>query len=86
MQTRFVQEVRAIPLWLLQEYLAELGGQTQGDGTLRGEQWSARLTQIEDYQIGSLRVGQVRLEITGEADAVTRVQTLLEPKLLRAGG
>ena len=86
MQTRFVQEVRAIPLWLLREYLAELGGQTQSDGILHGEEWTARLTQIEDYQIGSLRVGQVRMEITGEADAVAQVQTLLTPKLLRAGG
>jgi hypothetical protein len=78
--------VRAIPLWLLRAYLEELGGQVQADGSVAGEGWQARLTQLPDAEVGSLRIGQVRLELTGEAAAVARLQHALKPKLLRAGG
>ena len=47
---------------------------------------SVPVVLLEDYTIGSLRVGQVRLEFSGEDDAVARIQALLEPKLVRAGG
>lgn len=79
-------EIRSIPLWLLQEYLKQLGGQVAPDGRLHGPGWAARLTRIEDFQIGSLRVGQVRLDVTGDAVAVTRMRKQLEPKLIRGGG
>jgi len=78
--------VTGIPLWLLRAYLEELGGRSSAEGRLQGDGWHARLTQVEDYQIGSLRVGQVRLELDGEAEAVERVRQALEPKLMRAGG
>lgn len=84
--TSFELEIRAIPRWLLQEYLQELGGEPDDAGVIRGAGWVASLTQIEHYQIGSIRVGQVRLEVRGDADAVERLHLALEPKLLRAGG
>ncbi len=80
------REIRAIPLWLLCEYLEQLGGRVASDGWLYGAGWAARLTQIDDYQIGSLRVGQVRLAVRGDAEAVARLQAALEPQLQRAGG
>ncbi len=80
------REVRGIPLWLLREYLVELGGKAGFDQSVAGEGWRVDLVQIEDYTIGSLSVGQVRLEFSGDADAVARIQELLEPKLVRAGG
>ncbi len=82
----FETVVRGVPLWLLREYLEEIGGQLQADGGLAGDGWMARLTQVDDYVIGSLRVGQVRVEIAGEAASVGRARAALEPKLLRAGG
>ncbi|MHC4548583.1 MAG: DUF1952 domain-containing protein [Planctomycetota bacterium] len=81
-----VREVRGIPLWLLREYLEEAGGHAGDDATVTGDGWTVRLTQIEDFQVGSLRVGQVRLELSGDADGLARVRAYLEPKLLRAGG
>jgi hypothetical protein len=75
-----------IPLWLLREYVESVGGQPDADGTLVGEGWQARLTQADDYEIGSLRAGRVRLELTGTPAAVDRARRALEPKLLRAGG
>ncbi len=86
MSERFETVVRGVPLWLMREYLEQIGGREQADGRFEGEGWRARLTQIEDYAIGSLRVGQARLEIEGEADAVARAQASLQPKLLRGGG
>ena len=81
-----ILELRGIPLWLIQEYLQEVGGSLQPDGWLHGEDWQARLTQMEDYALGSLRVGQVRLEWQAGAAAQARTWPLLEKKMMRAGG
>ncbi len=78
--------IRGIPLWLFQEYIEEIGGSAQADGWLHSDGWRARLTQVEDFKLGSLRVGQVRLEIAGDAESVARARASLEPKLMRAGG
>lgn len=83
---RYEKLVRGIPLWLLQEYLQEMGGISQGDGQVNAPHWSACLTQVEDFQLGSLRVGQVQISIESEAEAMRQLQMVLEKKLLRAGG
>jgi len=88
--TRHARTVRAVPIWLLGQYLVEAGGvRLDPDPTewrVAGEGWTARLTQVEDYEIGSLSVGQVRLRIEGEAKAVEDLLAALSPRLLRAGG
>jgi hypothetical protein len=48
--------------------------------------WQIRLTQLKDYRIGSLQVGQVRLEWRADELAQAHTWPLLEKKLLRAGG
>lgn len=78
--------MRGIPLWLLREYIEELGAKMRDDGVLYGEGWQARVTDAEDFQVGALRVGQVRLELDGEAAALAAVRPLLEKKLQRGGG
>ena len=65
--------MRAIPLWLLRAYLEELGGQVQADGSVAGEGWQARLTQLPDAEVGSLRIGQVRLELRSHGYCEKRV-------------
>jgi len=85
MADRRVHDVRAIPLWLLREYLVEAGGRPEGDG-IAGEGWTARPEEIEDYRIGGPRVGQVRIELEGTTDALDQVEARLAPKLLRGGG
>ena len=82
----FEQTVTGIPIWLFQEYLEQLDGRVQADGSIAGDGWQATLTQVDDYRIGSLSVGRVRLELRGEAEAVRQIRQALEPKLLRAGG
>ncbi len=78
--------VRAVPLWLLREYVEAAGGTAGDDGVLAGDGWTVRLTQIEDYRVGSLAVGRVRMDVEGDAAALARLHAFLDPKLLRAGG
>ena len=82
----YEREIRGVPMWVVREYLEQLGGQSKADGWLQGPGWKARLTPMEDYQIGSLHVGQTQLELQGDAKAVAEVRDALEKKLLRAGG
>ena len=83
--------IRGIPLWLVRGYLEDLGARPTDDPNrehvaLAAETWTATLEQVEDFQIGSLRVGQVRLTLTGE-DAVLRpMVATLEKRLFRGGG
>ena len=82
----FEREVCGIPLWLLQEYLLEMGGQAQGSGKVQGDGWTAQLVQLEDFCVGSLSVGQLRITVEGTADGMRKLLPELEKKLLRAGG
>lgn len=78
--------VRAIPLWLLQEYLQELGGNLVRPGQVDGPGWSASLSQANDFELGALRIGQVQLIVEADADVLRALQPALEKKMLRAGG
>jgi len=84
--TKVEREVRGIPLWLIREYLEELGGRPIGDDAAEGEGWAAKIEQIEDFKIGSLEIGQVRLTMEGDEAAVTALNLKMDDKLLRAGG
>ncbi len=79
------RRIRGIPLWLLRAYLVELGGQAQED-RISGNGWEAKITQLDDFRVGSLAVGQVRLDIEGEKQAVAELIPRLDRKLLRGGG
>ena len=85
-QSAFEFTVSGIPLWLMGEYLVELGGQQIADDMVNGQGWQARLTKVEDARIGSLRVGRMHLQVYGDAEAVHKLRPALEKKLLRAGG
>jgi hypothetical protein len=76
---------RGIPLKLFRDYLIDLGGSPAEDGCVAGPGWQARLERIEDFHIGSLRVGQVKVELEGEPEALDALLPQLEKKLLRAG-
>jgi hypothetical protein len=84
MQT-IVREMRGIPLWLLREYLQELGGTAIDDGLVRAEGWSVRLTRMEPFRLGSLAVGQTRLDIEIEDQLADAFLEVFAKKTLRAG-
>ena len=81
---------------LLREYLEDLGGQPAGPvseddstgttDTLKADGWEASLTQLEDFRVGGLHSGQVRLTVTGDPDEVRGMLSRLAPRLFRGGG
>lgn len=77
--------VHAIPLWLLREYLEELGGRALSESVIVGDGWRVELQKLPDRRVGSLRIGLVQLTLQGEADAVARLKPGLDLKTLRAG-
>ncbi|MCB8929320.1 MAG: DUF1952 domain-containing protein [Ardenticatenaceae bacterium] len=79
------RQIRGIPLWLLREYLEELGGTAVSETEVVGEGWRITLAKMEPFAIGSLRVGQVMMEIEGEDAAIAALQPGLEKKTMRAG-
>jgi len=85
MQT-LVREMRGIPLWLLREYLEEMGGTAVDDEFVQAKGWKVRLTRLEPFRLRSLEVGQTRLEIEIEDQLVDEFTMQLDQKTLRAGG
>ena len=84
MQT-LVREMRGIPLWLLREYLQEMGGTAIGDHLVQADGWQVRLTRMEPFRLGSLVVGQTRLDIEIEDQLVDPFMQQFAKKTLRAG-
>lgn len=81
-----VHEMRGIPYFLLKEYLQELGGTLTADDTVTGEGWTARLERMEPFRLGSLEVGQARLEMDIREDAYDDFIERFRLKTMRAGG
>ena len=84
MQT-IVREMRGIPYFLLKEYLEEMGGTSISGDQVQAEGWSVKLTKMEPFRLGSLSVGQTRLEIQIEDDKVDDFIEQFGKKTLRAG-
>ena len=85
MQT-IVREMRGIPFFLLKEYLEEMGGKPLNENQVQGPGWSVELSRMEPFRIGSLEVGQTRLEIQIEDHLVDNFIEVFGQKTLRAGG
>lgn len=77
--------VHAIPLWLLREYLEEIGGQAESETVVAGVGWRAELRKLPDRQLGSLRIGRVELTLVGEPEALAALRPGLDRKTMRAG-
>ena len=82
---KIVREMRGIPFFLLKEYLEEMGGTSISDDQVQAEGWSVKLTKMEPFRLGSLSVGQTRLEIDIEEHLVDDFMKVFGKKTLRAG-
>jgi Domain of unknown function (DUF1952) len=82
---KIVREMRGIPFFLLREYLEELGGTALSDDQVQGPGWSVKLVHMEPFRLGSLSVGQTRLEMEIEDDQVDDFIDRFGKKTLRAG-
>jgi hypothetical protein len=82
---KIVREMRGIPFFLLREYLEELGGTVLSDDQVQGPGWSVKLIRMEPFKLGSLSVGQTRLEIDIEDHLADDFMERFGKKTLRAG-
>lgn len=80
-----VREIRGIPLFLLREYLKDLGGKATGEYQVKGPGWQAELERMEPFRLGSLSVGQTRLVLEIEESLADTFLERFELKTLRAG-
>ncbi|MBX7212999.1 MAG: DUF1952 domain-containing protein [Thermoflexales bacterium] len=78
--------VGSITPWLMGKYFRDLGAQEGEDGWFLGEGWRGRVDPAEPLILGSLRVGRVRIQVEGEAEALARLRPQLDLKLIRGGG
>jgi len=83
--TQRFEEIHSIPLWLLRDYLTEVGGKADGENRVVGDGWTAVLIKQEPHKVGSLRVGRVKIEFEGQPDALAHMQTEFQKKTMRAG-
>lgn len=87
---QITQDMRGIPLWLLREYLEELGGTAEdaaeATAVVRGAGWQARLNRLEPLRLGSLAIGQVRVELEIEEALADAFVARFAKKTMRAGG
>ncbi|MBK8836088.1 MAG: hypothetical protein IPO29_15015 [Anaerolineae bacterium] len=60
------------------EYFKDLGGAELGDGWTGAEGWRARVLPADDYVIGSIRVGRIRLQLEGTPEVLARIRPLLD--------
>ena len=79
------REVRGIPYFLLKEYLQEMGGELVEQDLVKAPGWMVRLTRMEPYRLGSLVIGQTRLEIEIEDELADDFFERFSKKTLRAG-
>jgi len=84
MQT-IIRELRGIPMFLLKEYLQEMGGRLEDENLIRAEGWSVTLEKMEPFRLGSLSVGQTRLTIEIEDHLAEEFLAQFGKKTLRAG-
>jgi hypothetical protein len=84
-QRTIVREVRGIPLFLLREYLEELGGTATSEDRVEGPGWQADLEKMQSFRLGSLSVGQTRVILKIEDYLADEFMERFSLKTLRAG-
>ncbi len=75
-----------VPLWLMKEYLTELGATEISENVLAAENWQAAVRKSEPFKLGSLVVGRIEVEFSGDEAAVASVLEKLHWKTMRGGG
>ena len=75
-----------VPIWLMKDYLVQLGGREVQENVLEGAGWRAELRKAEVRHLGSLRVGGTTVDFSGEPGALAELFEQLHWKTLRGGG
>lgn len=75
-----------VPLWAMKAYLTDLGATETAEDLLVANNWQAAVRKSEPAKIGSLVVGRIEVEFSGNETAIATMLEKLHWKTLRAGG
>ena len=75
-----------IPIWMMKDYLAQLGARERAENVMQGAGWQAVLRKADLKHIGSLTIGGTSVSFSGDEDALRAMFDQLHWKTLRAGG
>lgn len=86
MSVRVEHDYYGVPVWLMKDYLTQLGGAETGADVMEGDGWRAELRKAERRHIGSLSVGGATVIFVGEQATLDALFEKLHWKTLRGGG
>ena len=86
MSVQVEHDYYGVPLWLMKDYLAQLGGQEVTEDVMTGSGWRAELRKAVRRSIGSLCVGGTSVLFSGEQADLDVLFERLHWKTLRGGG
>jgi hypothetical protein len=75
-----------VPIWLMKDYLGQLGAQETSENEMEAEGWGASLRKADPRHIGSLVVGGTTVTFRGDAQSLAAMFERLHWKTLRGGG
>ncbi len=75
-----------IPMFVMGKYLTDLGAVETGENIFVGDNWRAVISKGEPVKIGSLQVGRIDVEVSGDEAAIEELLEKLHWKTLRGGG
>lgn len=75
-----------VPLGAMKGYLTDLGAAEVAENVLATEQWQAVVKKSEPVRIGSLVVGRIEVEFSGDETTIAALLERLHWKTLRGGG
>ncbi len=75
-----------IPVGTMKKYLTDLGATETAENTLTGAGWQAMVSLAQPAKIGSLVVGRIEVEFSGDETAIAALLEKLHWKTLRGGG
>lgn len=81
-----VHDYYGVPLWLMKDYLASLGGVETAEDVLEGAGWQAALSKAVPNKVGSLVIGGTTARFTGDEAALAALFERLHWKTQRGGG
>lgn len=79
-------DYHGIPLWLMKEYLVDLGAVEVEENVMVADGWQAKVSKAKPNRIGSLVIGGATVEFSGDAAALDVMLKQLHWKTLRGGG
>lgn len=79
-------EYHGVPLWLMKDYLTDLGAVETEENVLVGDGWTAVVSKAAPRHIGSLVIGGAAVEFSGDEAALAALFAKLHWKTLRGGG